>query len=101
LKLLEIPKLKILILTGKVFISVDSTTEANVVTNFSTLPISSPLFDTAGYFQNGIFPDFKTEIKNLIFSCYSFFIDTNKNLIIYNKSLQKGYTIYFNKIINS
>ncbi len=72
MKLLEVSKLSVFILTGKVFISIDSTIEANIVADFPTLPISSPLFDTASYFQNGIFPDLKTNNKNFIFLWYSF-----------------------------
>jgi hypothetical protein len=84
LKLLEVAKLKIFILTGKVFITTDTTTETNVIANFPTLTTPYPIIESVAYFQNEIFPDFKTITARSIYSYgVTFVIDTDKNLIVY------------------
>lgn len=106
--LFELSNLKLFLLTGKVYIPQDLTLEANVVAHFPSLTINFPIFDETSYFNNVVFPDFRLEFARTLYRFkLPFVIDTNKNLIVYkvpnprnfNKSLEKGWYMYFHKII--
>jgi hypothetical protein len=80
--ILELPIFKLFLLTDKISIPQTFNVEIHVVAHLSSLPISSPLFDEASYFQNGIYPDFKREGARTLYNCeLPFVIGTNKNKI--------------------
>jgi hypothetical protein len=67
--ILELQIFKLFLLTGKISIPQTFNVEIHVVTHLSSLPINSPLFDEASYFQNGIYPDFKREGARTLYNC--------------------------------
>jgi hypothetical protein len=75
--MLELPIFKLFLLTGKISIPQTFNVETYVVAHFPSLPINSPLFDEASYFQNGIYPNFKREGARTLYNYkLPFAIDT-------------------------